>query len=203
MRWFDDHLPGVVYVATFLAFCGSSRKDSFNQKTLDCVVNALQAKGETVKVINLSDFKQPIYNGDEESASGLPEATVRLQTLLHEHDALLIGCPEYNGFMTPLLINTIDWTTRSCEATPDLSCFAGKPVLITCSSPGPGGGMRAATHLKTMLLGIGSIVSPDNFMVPSAFNAFDESGKLKDEKLRQRAEQVASRFRELTIKLLS
>ena len=190
-------------MATFLAFCGSSRKDSFNQKTLDCVVNALQAKGEIVKVISLSDFKQPIYNGDEESASGLPEATVRLQALLHEHDALVIGCPEYNGFMTPLLMNTIDWATRSGEATPDLSCFAGKPVLITCSSPGPGGGMRAATHLKTMLMGIGCIVSPDNFMVSSAFNAFEASGKLKDENLQQRVELVASRFSDLTNKLLS
>ena len=66
-------------MATFLAFCGSTRKDSLNQKTLDCVVNALHAKGESVTSINLNDFPQPIYNGDEETASGLPEATVRMK----------------------------------------------------------------------------------------------------------------------------
>ena len=98
---------------TFLAFCGSARKDSFNQKTLDCVVNALHANGETITSISLNDFQAPIYDGDEETASGLPEATVRMKTLLIEHDAWIIGCPEYNGFMTPLLMNTIDWATRS------------------------------------------------------------------------------------------
>ena len=189
-------------MATFLTFCGSARKDSLNQKTLNCVVNALHAKGETVTSISLNDFHQPIYNGDDETASGLPEATVRLKKLLHEHDAWLIGCPEYNGFMTPLLINTIAWASRSSEATPDLSCFKGKPVLITSCSPGPWGGLRAGAHLKTMLSGIGCMVSPDNFMVSSAFGAFDESGKLKDENLQQRAEQVASRFCELANKLL-
>ena len=189
-------------MATFLSFCGSAREDSLNQKTLDCVVNALHAKDESVTSINLNDFQAPIYNGDEENAGGLPEATVRLKALLHAHDAWLIGCPEYNGFMTPLLINTIAWASRSSEATPDLSCFMGKPVLITSSSPGPWGGLRAAAHLKTMLSGIGCIVSPDNFMVPGAFSAFDESGKLKDENLQQRAEKVASRFSELANKLL-
>ena len=189
-------------MATFLTFCGSARKDSFNQKTVNCVAYALQANGETVTSINLNDFQQPIYNGDEETAGGLPEATVRMKTLLNEHDAWLIGCPEYNGFMTPVLINAIAWATRSSESTPDLSCFKGKPVLITSSSPGPWGGLRAAAHLKTMLSGIGCIVSPDNFMVPNAFSAFDESGNLKDENLQQRAQQVASRFSELTSKLL-
>ncbi len=189
-------------MATFLAFCGSARKDSFNQKTLDCVVDALHANGETITSISLNDFPQPIYNGDEETASGLPEATVRMKTLLIKHDALIIGCPEYNGFMTPLLMNTIDWATRSREASPDLSCFKGKPVLITSCSPGPRGGLRAGAHLKTMLSGIGCIVSPDNFIVSGAFGAFDESGKLKDENLQRRAEQVASRFSELANKHL-
>jgi chromate reductase, NAD(P)H dehydrogenase (quinone) len=190
-------------MAAFLAFCGSVRKDSFNQKTLDCVAAALRAEGATTTSINLNDFPMPAYNGDEEESNGLPAAVRQFQTLLHEHDALLIGCPEYNGFMTPMLINAIDWATRSSEASPDLSCFAGKPVLVTSCSPGAWGGLRAAAHLKTMLSGIGCIVSPDNFMIPGAFSAFDDSGKLKDEKLHQRAKQVASRFSELTNRLLA
>ena len=145
-------------MAKFLTFSGSTRKESFNQKTVMCIGSELQKLGAIVTNIKLSDFQAPVYNGDEEVSEGLPEATKRFKTLLHESDAVVISCPEYNGFMTPLLLNTIAWATRSSDASVDLSGFKGKPVLVTSSSPGPGGGSRAAVHLKTLLAGIGCFV---------------------------------------------
>ncbi len=176
----------------FLAFSGSNRKDSLNQKVVDCIVSALKENGRSVTETLLQ--AQPVYNGDDERNDGQPEETRRFRQLLSGHDAFVIGCPEYNGFMTPLLLNAIDWATRSPEAAPDLSCFAGKTVLIVSASPGPGGGMRSSTHLKTMLSGIGSVIFPGTFAVRSASNAFDEAGKLVDESVRQNAERVAERF---------
>lgn len=189
-------------MAKFLTFCGSARIDSFNQKTVLCIGNELQKHGGVVTNINLKDFQAPLYNGDEEVAKGLPETIKRFQSLLHEYDALVISCPEYNGFMTPLLLNTIDWATRSSDASVDLSGFKSKPVLITSSSPGPGGGARAAIHLKTLLAGIGCFVSPDNFTVPSGFSAFDDFGQLKDEGLQKRATQIAQQFNDFANRLL-
>jgi NAD(P)H-dependent FMN reductase len=189
-------------MAKFLTFSGSARVDSFNQKTVLCIGNELQKQGASVTNIRLSEFQAPVYHGDEEATKGLPEATARFKSLLHESDALVISCPEYNGFMTPLLLNTIDWATRSSDASVDLSGFKGKPVLVTSSSPGPGGGSRAAVHLKTLLAGIGCFVSPDNFMVPSGFNAFDESGQLVDEGLQKRANQIAQQFSDFSNKLI-
>ncbi len=189
-------------MAKFLTFSGSSRKDSFNQKTVMCIGNALQELGAVVTNVNLKDFQVPIYHGDEEAEDGLPEATKRFKSLLLESDALVISCPEYNGFMTPLLLNTIDWATRSDDASVDLTGFTGKPVLVTSSSPGPGGGSRAAVHLRTLLAGIGCFVSPHNFMVPAGFAAFDESGQLLDEGLQKRASQVAQQFNDFANKLI-
>jgi NAD(P)H-dependent FMN reductase len=189
-------------MAKFLTFSGSARVDSFNQKTVLCIGDELQKHGASVTNIQLSEFQAPVYHGDEESTKGLPEATARFKSLLHESDALVISCPEYNGFMTPLLLNTIDWATRSSDASVDLSCFKGKPVLVTSSSPGPGGGSRAAIHLKTLLAGIGCFVSPDNFTVPSGFSAFDEAGQLKDEGLQKRAAQIAQQFNDFATKLV-
>ena len=189
-------------MAKFLTFSGSARNDSFNQKTVLCVGNELQKQGAIVTNIKLSEFQAPVYHGDEEAAEGLPEAIGRFKSLLHESDALVISCPEYNGFMTPLLLNTIDWATRSSDASVDLSCFKGKPVLVTSSSPGPGGGSRAAVHLKTLLSGIGCFVSPDSFMVPSGFAAFSESGQLVDEGLQKRAGQIAQQFNDFANRLI-
>ena len=185
-------------MAKFLAFSGSNRKDATNQKTVDCIASALKKTGGQVSEITLNP--QPIYNGDEESALGLPEETIRFQALLREHDAFVVGCPEYNGFMTPLLLNHIDWATRSSEAIPDLSCFKDKVVMVTSASPGAMGGMRASTYLKTMLAGIGCIIFPENFMIPASFSAFDESGTLKDEGLKARADQTAQNFYKFTKK---
>ena len=189
-------------MAKFLTFSGSARIDSFNQKTVLCIGSELQKHGAIVTDIKLSDFQAPVYHGDEEAAKGLPEAIVKFKSLLHESDALVISCPEYNGFMTPLLLNTIDWATRSSDASVDLSGFKGKPVLVTSSSPGPGGGSRAAVHLKTLLAGIGCFVSPDNFMVPAGFAAFDDAGQLIDVGLQKRASQIAQQFNDFASKLI-
>ncbi len=174
-----------------LAFSGSSRKDSFNQMTLNAVANELSCE---VTHLNLAELAIPIYNGDEETASGLPEGASSFKALITEHHALIIGCPEYNGFMTPLLINALDWATRSEDGAPDLSCFKDKVILITSASPGSLAGLRAATHLRTMLSGIGSIVLPDLFSVPAAFKSFNEEGKLIDEKMQARAAETAGRL---------
>jgi NAD(P)H-dependent FMN reductase len=68
--------------------------------------------GAEVTLVDLADYSIPLYDGDLESTGGLPENALRLRQLMLEHDALLISCPEYNGSITPLLKNTIDWTSR-------------------------------------------------------------------------------------------
>lgn len=177
-------------MTSVLAFSGSSRQGSFNQMT----VNAVASHLDDVTHVDLGSLDLPIYNGDWEAENGLPAGAVSFKEQLAAHDALIIGSPEYNGFMTPLLLNAINWSTRSAEAGVDLSGFYNKPILIVTASPGGFGGMRGAVHLKTMLSGIGAIVLPDNFAVPGAMGAFDENGAMKDEGLQGRAAKAAERL---------
>ncbi len=186
----------------FLAFSGSTRTDSVNQKTASILASFVTGAGEEAEVINLADFEMPLYQGDLEAESGLPEGAVALKAKLTEADALIIVCPEYNGFMPPVLINAIDWCTRSPEASLSLECFMGKPVFIAAASPGPGGGARAAGHLKTMLSGIGAYVSPLPFTVPGAFGAFNEDGTFGSEDMNGRAQRMIAGFVEFANKLV-
>lgn len=189
-------------MAKFLAFSGSTRKDSVNQKTAAILANAAIAAGEEAELINLGDFEMPIYDGDLEAESGLPSAAVSLKEKLQAADGLIIVCPEYNGFMPPVLVNAIDWCTRSPEASLSLECFLGKPIFIAAASPGPGGGSRAAGHLKTMLSGIGAHVSPFPLTVPSAFAAFTETGEFSDEGMTTRTQHMMAGFIDFTHKLV-
>jgi len=190
-------------MTSFVAFSGSTRQDSFNQKVATLLATQIEALGESVETINLGDFDMPLYNGDLESESGLPEAAIRLKVKLADAGGLIIACPEYNGFMPPVLINAIDWCTRSSRASVDLNCFMNKPIFIAGASPGPGGGGRAANHLKTMLSGIGAYVSPFPLTVPAAFNAFDETGRFSDESMNERAANMMIGFVQFSQKLIA
>ena len=181
-----------------LVFSGSSRIESFNLKLAVRLALIAEQTDAEVSLVNLQDFDFPIYNGDLEDAKGLPSAAKRFKKLLREHTGLIITCPEYNGFMTPLLVNTIDWCTRSEDASVDLSGFADKTVLIASASPGPAGGSRANTHLKTMLSGIGSIVFPQTLTVPSAYDAFDDQGEFLDDSMAKRAQRLIEKFVQFT-----
>jgi NAD(P)H-dependent FMN reductase len=190
-------------MTAFLAFSGSTRNDSFNHKVAVCLTVEMGKLGHNTELISLNDFDMPIYNGDLEAKSGLPAATVSLKQKLNAANGLIITCPEYNGFMPPVLINAIDWCTRSADASVDLSCFMNKPVFIAAASPGPGGGGRAAGHLKSMLSGIGAYISPFPLTVPSAFNVFNEDGSFSDDGMTERAAKMMSGFAQFTEKLIA
>lgn len=184
-----------------LAFAGSSRKDSFNRLLLDQLVGMAREAGAVVTTIDLAELDIPIYNGDLEAASGLPPGAERFKSLLHEQQGFLIASPEYNGFVTPLLLNCIDWATRSGTGSADLSPFQNKTAAVVSASPGPFGGSRSAGHLRTLLSGMGCLLLPASLPVVSAGQAFDDAGQLKDERYRHRAEQLVSQMIALTEKL--
>src|SRR5262245_55454839 len=96
-----------------LAFAGSLRKDSYNKKLVTIAVDAARRAGAEVTHIDLKDYPLPIYDGDIEAASGIPENGLKLKKLFIEHDAFLWSCPEYNSSITAVLKNTIDWVSRS------------------------------------------------------------------------------------------
>ncbi|MCS6763432.1 MAG: NAD(P)H-dependent oxidoreductase [Candidatus Protistobacter heckmanni] len=163
-----------------LLFAGSSRKDSFARRTANAAAPILAAAGAEVTHVELADYPMPVYNGDDEAANGLPETVKQLRKLIAEHDAILVASPEYNGSMTPLLVNTIDWCSRqdprSGDKTPGTAIYADKPAAMISSSLGPLGGMRALFHLRDLLGYLGMIVIPQQVAVGSAMEAFTPEG---------------------------
>ena len=56
-----------------LAFAGSTREDSFNKRLVRVAARGAREAGAEVSVVDLRDYDVPIYDGDLEAASGLPE----------------------------------------------------------------------------------------------------------------------------------
>ncbi|WP_321910270.1 NAD(P)H-dependent oxidoreductase [Paraburkholderia sp. J11-2] len=167
-----------------LAFAGSSRSNSLNQKLLDIAAMAAIEAGAQVTSIHLRDYPLPFYCGDVEAQLGLPERAASLQALLAENDALLIASPDYNGGYSAILKNALDWMSRpSGDGKPGLAHFANKAVAVVSASPGPLGGSRGQLAIRGVLDKLGMLVIPQSFSLGNAHEAFDERHKLKDAKV--------------------
>lgn len=155
-----------------LAFSGSARKGSWNSLLLKIVADELRSHGIAITEVSLRDFALPLYDGDLEEDEGVPKEAFALRRLIHEHDGLLIACPEYNGSVTPLLKNALDWCSRPGDGLGRLEPFQLKPVLIVGTSISPFGALRAIGHLRAIMSKMGAAVVPEDLALPSAQAAF-------------------------------
>lgn len=175
-----------------MAFAGSSRTDSYNKKLARLAGEDARKAGATVTFVDLRDFPMPLYDGDLEAASGLPEPAKRFKQLMIGHDGFIISAPEYNSSISGLLKNTIDWASRQeTEEEPPLVCFRGKSVALFSASPGALGGMRGLVTVRSILGNIGVHVLPTQVSISKAHEAFDEAGTLKEAARRESVQSLA------------
>ncbi len=168
-----------------LAFSGSNRKQSFNQKLVAIAAEGAREAGADVTLINLAELDVPIYSQDLENAQGIPEKAIVFKKLLTEHDGFLIASPEYNSAFTPFLKNMIDWASRKeSDDEPPLQAYNGKFAVLMATSPGALGGLRGLTFLRMLLANLGVNVLALQQAVPFAHKAF-EGDDLVDELQRQ------------------
>ena len=174
---------------------GSARSQALSKRLADAALAAIHRAGGLATRIDLAQFELPLYNADLEARDGLPPAVRRLQALIDGHQALLIASPEYNGSITPLLLNTLDWCSRQDPSNPSgsgLAIFADKPAALIGSSPGRLGGLRALIQVRDLLGYLGMIVLPQQLAVPRAHEALDAEGELIDPTQRTKLDAVAA-----------
>ena len=177
-----------------LAFAGSARKDSFNKKLARVAADSARAAGADVTLLDMRDYPIPLYDGDLEAEQGIPENARALRKLMAQHQGLIIVSPEYNGFITPLLKNTLDWISRKEGDEDGLALYRNKIGLVLSASPGGFGGMRSLALIRQLLSNLGVTVLPDQLAVPRAHQAFDEQGKLVDAAQQSRLDGMTQRL---------
>ena len=106
-----------------LVICGSLRKGSFNAS----VARALPALAppELALTPAPSFGKFPIYNADDQTATGIPADVTAWCDAIRAADGVIIVSPEYNWSIPGGLKNAIDWASREKK-----SPFKDKPVAL-------------------------------------------------------------------------
>lgn len=177
-----------------LVFAGSARKDSLNKKLARVAAASARQAGAEVTLVDMRDYPIPLYDGDLEAEQGIPENARALRKLMASHRGLIIVSPEYNGFITPLMKNTLDWISRRDGDEDGLALYRNKIGLVLSASPGGFGGMRSLILIRQLLSNLGVTVLPDQLAVPRAQQAFDDAGELIDAAQRATLDKMTRRL---------
>jgi chromate reductase, NAD(P)H dehydrogenase (quinone) len=180
-----------------LAFAGSTREGSHNKRLIRVAAAAARATGAEVTLIDLRDYPLPPYDGDVEANDGLPPAAMALKELFKAHDGFLISAPEYNGGMSGMLKNTLDWVSRRGDDDRTSAAFSGKFAGLMAASPGRLGGIHGLAQLRHVLSSMGVLVVPQQRGINAAQTAFHEDGRLKDPTQQAAIEAIAHRLVDL------
>jgi len=184
-----------------LAFAGSSRKDSYNKKLVRIAAACAAEAGAEVTFQDLADLPLPVYDGDLETAEGVPANARTLRKLMMAHQGWLIATPENNGSTSALLKNAIDWTSRKDGDDPGQVAFPGRIALLLSVSTGAGGGRKGLAHLRDILQHRTVLVLPESLSVPHAARAFGDNGALADGAQQEQLARIAARLVETVARL--
>jgi chromate reductase len=157
-----------------LAISGSLRSGSFNTALLRAVK---ERAPDTLDIGIITPKGLPIYDGDEESAHGIPPAVEELVEKIRGVRAVMISTPEYNFSIPGGLKNLTDWVSRVKQQP-----FKHKPVGVMGASGGAIGTARSQYHLRQNLQALEAITMPrPEIFVANSKSKFDAAGKLTDQ----------------------
>ena len=169
---------------------GSLRRASFNAGLLRAA-SELMPGGATLTIHTIAGI--PLYDADDEAASGIPAPVRAIKDAIAMADGLLIATPEYNASIPGVLKNAIDWLSRPAE---DIArVFGGKPVALIGASPGGFGTVLAQEAWLPVLRKLGA--APwfgKQLTVAGAGNLFDKDGNLTDPGTRDKLREFLAAF---------
>jgi chromate reductase len=149
---------------------GSLRKDSFNRKLANAIVE-LAPENFVFKQIEIGDL--PHYNQDDDTH---PVASViRLKSEIFAAQGLIFITPEYNRSIPGVLKNALDHASRPYGQ----SAWTGKPAGILGVSVGATGTAVAQQNLRNILayLDMPTLGQPEAF-IQAKEGLFDQAGKI-------------------------
>jgi chromate reductase len=161
-----------------LGISGSLRRDSHNTRLLR-LAGRLMPPGTEFEVYEPAALKAiPPYDADDDDHPTTGPVG-DLKAAIARADAVLFASPEYNGSLTGVLKNALDWVSRPVSE----SALRNKPVAVIGASTGMFGAVWAQAETRKVLSTIGARVVDHEMAVPRVQFAFGPEGRLEDPEL--------------------
>lgn len=169
-----------------IAFAGSNSKKSINQEL--SVYTTSLINEVTVNVLDLNNFKLPLYGIDYEIEHGIPDNAHKFLDLIKFSDGIVLSLAEHNGAYSVAFKNIFDWMSRI-----ESNLWFDKPMLLMATSPGGRGGASvleiAQGKFPRMSANITSV-----FSLPFFHKNFSD-GKIIDDEFNNQLIQAVSAFK--------
>jgi NAD(P)H-dependent FMN reductase len=147
--------------------------------------------GATLDVRTLHGI--PLYNADDEAASGVPPLVADLKDAIAGADGLILATPEYNNSIPGVLKNAIDWLSRPPADIKRV--FTGRPTMIIGASAGGFGTVLAQAAWLPVLRTLGTRGwNGGRLLVPRARDVFDADGGIIDDDVAKKLQALLSGF---------
>ena len=159
---------------------GSLRTDSYSALALKEAIARVESLGATTEILDLREMKLPFCDGGDEYPD-FHDVEV-LRSKVKAADGLILATPEYHGSVSGVLKNALDLMS--------FEHLSGK-VAGLISVLGGQSNSNALNDLRIIVRWVHGWVIPEQIAVGQAWQAFEQSGKLKDEKLAQRFDAFA------------
>ena len=179
-------------MTTIIGIAGSLRRGSYNAALLRAAIDLAPA-GIPVEAASIRGI--PLYDGDVEAQSGVPDVVREMKDRIANANGLLLVTPEYNNSIPGVFKNAIDWLSRPPADIPRV--FGNRPVGLIGATPGQGATSLAHAAWLPVLRTLGTCPwFGRSVLVGGASKVFDESGNLIDEKVRERLRTFMAGFAE-------
>lgn len=169
---------------------GSLRTDSYSALALQQAIDRVKALGAEAEIIDLREMNLPFCDGGDEYPD-YPDVEI-LRRKVKAADGLILATPEYHGSVSGVLKNALDLMS--------FEHLSGK-IAGAISVLGGQSNSNALNDLRIIVRWVHGFVIPEQIAVGQAWQAFDDTGKLKDEKLAKRFDAFAQSLVDNSIKL--
>jgi NAD(P)H-dependent FMN reductase len=171
-------------------FSGSLRKGSFNAALLRAAASSMP-DGSSLTIGTIRGI--PLYDADEEEASGIPPTVNALKAAIVASDGLLIVTPEYNNSIPGVTKNAIDWLSRPPADIARI--FGNRPVAIMGASPGGFGTILSQNAWLPVLSTLGARHwTGGRLLMSRAHTLIDANGNLTDEAMKAQVAKFMAGF---------
>lgn len=161
-----------------VGLAGSLRHGSFTRRVVQLALEGAAEAGAETELIDLQELSLVFCDGGRD----YPPAVGELKRRVRQAEGVILGTPEYHGSFSGVLKNALDLM--------GFGEMAGKMVGLVGVSGGSQGATNALNSLRSVGRSLHSWVVPEQASIARVREAFDETGRLRDEALEQRVREV-------------
>lgn len=166
---------------------GSNSKKSINKEFASYA--AEQLNDVVLTVVDLNEFKLPLYGIDLETDQGIHSEAKRLSGVFDWADGFIISLAEHNGAYSAAFKNAFDWLSRI-----NGKVWREKPTLLLATSPGGRGGQTVLQIASNSFPHLGAKVT-GTLSLPSFHENFKD-GEIVNKEFKSKLMKEVEQFQE-------